>query len=73
MFSYIISMTPFLTPLLLAVILICGIWSNDVSYARQMRERSKRNAAAPVIEATTDLVGSLPLEQNMLVAFHKER
>jgi hypothetical protein len=68
-----LSMTPFLTPLLLGIILISGIWSNDVSYARQMRERSKRNAAARVIEATTNLAGSRPFAQNMPVAFHSER
>jgi hypothetical protein len=35
MLSFILPMFPFILPLLLGVILVCGLWIHDVSYRRQ--------------------------------------
>jgi hypothetical protein len=35
MFSFLIPMFPSILPLLLGVILVCGLWLHDVSYRHQ--------------------------------------
>ncbi|WP_165423729.1 hypothetical protein [Ktedonosporobacter rubrisoli] len=41
MLSFLLPMGPFILPLLLGVILVCGLWIGDASYRRQELKAGK--------------------------------
>jgi len=44
-----IQMTPFILPLLLSGVLLCGIWFHDVAYRHRVQGVSGRKAVKPII------------------------
>jgi hypothetical protein len=41
MLSFLLPMFPFMLPILLGVILVCGLWIHDVSYRHQKLSTAK--------------------------------